>query len=1110
MTVTPVQIDAATEMTSPKTIVIHSSENGWSAKMTDPLPHGIYQIQLRRPATSRKWTDVLPWEKQTVPDSPFETTSWPLVVLPSVPDPSDPASSVPHASVPHASDPSRSNLDKSVDMDKTVGDVGGDSVANQSSRRGWIANWDMHQGLGSYSLPIESESSSSGLSSILPNSTSATKMLNRLPISWRREEATTVESPAHVWAEHVAVIRARLQRIASLNADGISLPSSIAQDGTEPNLIQRIVEAEAKANGLEVWHWDAPADSDLAATKAQPPASELSESDNSRVLSLRSNDQIQRVADLRRAPTTSLKARFAPRMSATSGADLIWLGTTSLSVQEWSARDSSPKSASTTDADEDLPAPLAESIDRLPVKAWLEDWTYWVTHRMGSQSNQAVGMVIDESLLKQQSVPDVALIEEAIAVWQIAWETDTRWLTASKAAANELASTATLTQRSRSSVSDSSESNRVSSNALVHIRQIHRNGSTMLVFLNEAPWAVRVTLPLANLVDWKAVIGDEFIRDGDSTTNVNNSGIDWSSFSMNRPSVSMLGSTVTVPADGIVACQTDQELSPSLTYGYRIEGGSVAVEQLTQDVTKIVEHLGLLGELASMSSSNANGFARNDAREGEQTNARTWIRSVTDRQSPKISPNDVAMDNESDSGSWGAAIWSSDRWGFSRAVSKTPAETNSSKTTKRPTSFASTPIARSPKTQATASSTNPTVAATHEMATDRLATDRLGPRSPGSESHMGPASTQPTSRFETYRNLILNGGFELPHEIGISGWMHSQHPVNAVEVDSRTYFSGTHCVRLLGKDERGSTAWLISREIRTPASGRIGVSLALRGDRPVASITDSTHPATASIGDITSNANSLETIPEDTEPLDLIVRIAIEGERDGQPIRHTTQLSVPADGQWQSGRIDLQCLDLDPQRDTNLRLTIDNLSMSTVWIDDIVVTDYFASQAERSELQSLAYLAVNGLQSTDLAPTARLLRNFWAQELLRVAQQSPVSLLPSSDSLSARIRSAPEPAEGLGTLNGAMRSVGLPAPAWDVATQGVPSISLERKTSPGPNRSKDAANGTSDSAASKSPTTHSSVSKPASAGAAPNEPKQERPVSLSRRIRAWIPAPLRF
>ena len=286
--------------------------------------------------------------------------------------------------------------------------------------------------------------------------------------------------------------------------------------------------------------------------------------------------------------------------------------------------------------------------------------------------------------------------------------------------------------------------------------------------------------------------------------------------------------------------------------------------------------------------------------------------------------------------------------------------------------------------------------------------------------------------------------------------------------------------------------------------------MALRGERPVASITDSVQSAKAFNGDAAMDTKSLEANSNERNSQDLIVRIAVEGERDGQPIRHTTQLNVPADGQWQPGRIDLQCLNLDAQRDTNLRLTIDNLSTSTVWIDDIVVTDYFASEAERSELQSLAYLAVNGLQSANLTPTAHLLRNYWAQELLRVAHQSPVSLLPTNDSISARIRSTPEPLEGLGTLNETMRSVSLPSPAWEVATQGVPSTSPTTKTSPGQRRPTDTQNRSSNSDASGLQAPQSGAAKPASAKAVPNAPKQQRPVSLSRRIRSWIPAPLRF
>ncbi|CAN0311644.1 unnamed protein product, partial [Hapterophycus canaliculatus] len=261
-------------------------------------------------------------------------------------------------------------------------------------------------------------------------------------------------------------------------------------------------------------------------------------------------------------------------------------------------------------------------------------------------------MVIDESLISEESVASAQRIEEALAIWQFGWREDSRWLRASTTATNAITPPTASNGNRRPNGPEPAKSTAISTNALVHLRQVHHEGATVLIFLNEAPWAARVTLPLANLVHWNTAAGADIPLDSDST-------IKWSSLSMTRPSVSMLGSTLTVPADGIVVCQTDQELSRDLTFGYRIEGGGAAIEKLTEDVTKIVEHLGLLGELACLTSSTADAIGKSDINAPANRVSNAWIHAVSDRQSNIGS-------NKSESGGWAASIWSSDRWGFSR------------------------------------------------------------------------------------------------------------------------------------------------------------------------------------------------------------------------------------------------------------------------------------------------------------------------------------------------------------------------------------------------------------------------------------------------------------
>ncbi len=73
---------------------------------------------------------------------------------------------------------------------------------------------------------------------------------------------------------------------------------------------------------------------------------------------------------------------------------------------------------------------------------------------------------------------------------------------------------------------------------------------------------------------------------------------------------------------------------------------------------------------------------------------------------------------------------------------------------------------------------------------------------------------------------------------------------------------------------------------------------------------------------------------------------------------------------------------IEPSTVESLRLTIDSLTSGRVWVDDVRLHDWFPLTKEKKELQSLAFLAVQGLQRGNLTPSARLLQNHWARYLL--------------------------------------------------------------------------------------------------------------------------------
>ncbi|MDG2220001.1 MAG: hypothetical protein P8L85_01385 [Rubripirellula sp.] len=203
-----------------------------------------------------------------------------------------------------------------------------------------------------------------------------------------------------------------------------------------------------------------------------------------------------------------------------------------------------------------------------------------------------------------------------------------------------------------------------------------------------------------------------------------------------------------------------------------------------------------------------------------------------------------------------------------------------------------------------------------------------------------------------------NGSFEQSGKMGLVGWLHAQHPPDCVKVDEREHFSGKQSVLLTTDPKSPSRTWLVTETIEPPQSGRLAVSIACLSERQ-----------------------------ENAPPHRL--KVSIEASRNGQPIRFATEFEVPRDGKWNKQHVILEADGIHRGIVDSLRLTIDSLSTGKVWIDDVRLHEHFATEQEREELQSLAFLAVQGLQRSNLAPSGRLLLNPWAQHLLTLKHLNP-------------------------------------------------------------------------------------------------------------------------
>lgn len=234
---------------------------------------------------------------------------------------------------------------------------------------------------------------------------------------------------------------------------------------------------------------------------------------------------------------------------------------------------------------------------------------------------------------------------------------------------------------------------------------------------------------------------------------------------------------------------------------------------------------------------------------------------------------------------------------------------------------------------------------------------------------------------------LQNGSFEQVGEMGLIGWLHAQHPPGCVAVDSSQSTDGQKSIRLITDESVSARTWLVSETIPVPTTRRLAVSMALRGSSLP------TQENSAADGRSANHHPSKHAKPNRMHRL----RISVEGIQAGHPIRKSAEVDVPASGIWQPQRVVLETDGLDASAMQSIRLTVDSLTAGTVWIDDVRLHNDFSTARERTDLQNLAFLAVEGLKRGNLSPSAKLLMNPWAQRLLQTA--NPPTLPPKDSAV---------------------------------------------------------------------------------------------------------------
>ena len=224
---------------------------------------------------------------------------------------------------------------------------------------------------------------------------------------------------------------------------------------------------------------------------------------------------------------------------------------------------------------------------------------------------------------------------------------------------------------------------------------------------------------------------------------------------------------------------------------------------------------------------------------------------------------------------------------------------------------------------------------------------------------------------------LTNGGFEIEGQVGIVGWMHTQFPADAVTLDSSESIEGAHSIRMTADTASAGRIWLVSEPIPVPRSGRLAVSFAIRANKKINEPAPNTSPILKT---------SATSAPHKETPRHR-VRVSLEGNRLGKPVRISTEFDVPCDGHWQPRHVVLEAERIHREEMESVRLTIDSLSPGKIWIDDVHLHDRFPTAAERTALQDKAFLAIQGLQRGNLKPAAGLLNNGWSRYLMARSDQ---------------------------------------------------------------------------------------------------------------------------
>jgi hypothetical protein len=203
-------------------------------------------------------------------------------------------------------------------------------------------------------------------------------------------------------------------------------------------------------------------------------------------------------------------------------------------------------------------------------------------------------------------------------------------------------------------------------------------------------------------------------------------------------------------------------------------------------------------------------------------------------------------------------------------------------------------------------------------------------------------------------DVLENPDFEKPSDArkGIPGWFLTSRDGVTIQLDSAWAHGGKQSVHIVSS---GPVAYLVSRPIPAPTTGRVWMSVWLR------------------IAD-----------PNKQPPL----RLALEGKlggRDYYPFAPVGRLpngrptGVNISDQW--AQYIFQVDDLPLEGLSSLRVRFDLMGAGEVWVDDVQLFNLAFSRPEIIELSKLIHLADAKLQNGQVCDCIRLLEGYWPRFL---------------------------------------------------------------------------------------------------------------------------------